>query len=627
MPFDLSVFNNTIQTKLDDTSEVKDILILSKTVGVQNQVELLDSTIKTIENSLINKAEVNALASKADLVNGKVPNAQLGISASLSSLLDSKATLVNGKIPSSLLPSVAITEYLGVATSEAELLAFTGANKGDWASRTDTNSTWIVIGDDASQISSWTELAANPNQALDSLSDIDITNVINGHLLMFNSQSNSWVNLSLDDAGISPSNHNHEGTYVPLTVYPTVVEYTVTANSSSSLTIVDDNGSSILIGNPGQTVKITNPFTSSPLGVSSTTPSVTITSFSEGISNNQSTDNTLNINVNDLLLNSFFIYSVAYPSLSIQFNKGSGFANLIHSHDYSLSSHNHHLTYARLDANNSYSGNQVILTNNNADALTVSNTGSGNAVVINGNTQLNGGVEITGNIIPSSDSVYNLGSETNKFHSLYVSGNTIYIQDKALTIEDDVIKVLRPTKFDGPTGDFNGSSDMGGNYVESENDFSLITQQVNQGFSITLTKESSEITSINIKAYRDSTLALDKSFSITEFSQQFDLTSFVRGGVETLEESDILSKLEDVGVNGDDQYTYFKSPDNPSLNLNFKTTNANLEKKSRFYKLTAKKNGSTSSADLFVDSFEKNLLSSVSRTVDLNTGDITFSFS
>ena len=47
----------------------------------------------------------------------------------------------------------------------------------------------------------------------------------------------------------------------------------------------------------------------------------------------------------------------------------------------------------------------------------------------------------SGNIIPSANSVYSLGSITNQWHHLYVSSNTIYIGGTALTIANGNLTV------------------------------------------------------------------------------------------------------------------------------------------------------------------------------------------
>ena len=98
---------------------------------------------------------------KGDVGLGNVDNTSdlnKPISTATQNALDLKADLVGGVIPNSQLPSLAITEYLGAVASEAAMLALTG-QRGDWAIRTDTGSTWIITNDGGSLIGDWTELA------------------------------------------------------------------------------------------------------------------------------------------------------------------------------------------------------------------------------------------------------------------------------------------------------------------------------------------------------------------------------------------------------------------------------------------------------------------------------------
>ena len=71
--------------------------------------------------------------------------------------LSLKADLVAGKIPVSQIPSIALTEYLGVAADQAAMLAL-GGQKGDWCNRTDSQSTWIITGSNSANLADWTEL-------------------------------------------------------------------------------------------------------------------------------------------------------------------------------------------------------------------------------------------------------------------------------------------------------------------------------------------------------------------------------------------------------------------------------------------------------------------------------------
>jgi len=108
-------------------------------------------------------AEVDALAislgevaSDVSDLSGAVTAAQADADAA-NAALPAKADLVGGVIPTSQIPAIAITEFLGSVASQAAMLALTG-QKGDWAVRTDTSTTWIITGNTPSNISSWTEI-------------------------------------------------------------------------------------------------------------------------------------------------------------------------------------------------------------------------------------------------------------------------------------------------------------------------------------------------------------------------------------------------------------------------------------------------------------------------------------
>jgi len=81
--------------------------------------------------------------------------------------LAAKADLVGGVVPTSQLPSLAVTEYLGSVSSQSALTSLTG-QKGDWAIRTDTGSTWVITANTGSNISDWVELAT-PADAVSSV--------------------------------------------------------------------------------------------------------------------------------------------------------------------------------------------------------------------------------------------------------------------------------------------------------------------------------------------------------------------------------------------------------------------------------------------------------------------------
>jgi hypothetical protein len=69
------------------------------------------------------------------------------------------ATLDSGsKLTVSQLPDLAITEYLGDSANEAAMLAKVG-QKGDWTTRTDLGTVWVITGTDPTQVGSWTQLS------------------------------------------------------------------------------------------------------------------------------------------------------------------------------------------------------------------------------------------------------------------------------------------------------------------------------------------------------------------------------------------------------------------------------------------------------------------------------------
>lgn len=63
----------------------------------------------------------------------------------------------DGKLTASQLPDLAVSDYLGSVASQTAMLALTG-QKGDWCTRSDLGTTWVISGVNPASISSWTEL-------------------------------------------------------------------------------------------------------------------------------------------------------------------------------------------------------------------------------------------------------------------------------------------------------------------------------------------------------------------------------------------------------------------------------------------------------------------------------------
>lgn len=65
---------------------------------------------------------------------------------------------LTGLVPTSALPALAVVEYLGAASNQAAMLALVG-QRGDWCTRVDLGTTWVITGDTPSQLASWTALS------------------------------------------------------------------------------------------------------------------------------------------------------------------------------------------------------------------------------------------------------------------------------------------------------------------------------------------------------------------------------------------------------------------------------------------------------------------------------------
>lgn len=66
-------------------------------------------------------------------------------------------TDLSGTVPPAALPPLAVIDYLGPAGNQAAMLALAG-QKGDWTTRTDLGTVWIITGSDPTQLASWTQL-------------------------------------------------------------------------------------------------------------------------------------------------------------------------------------------------------------------------------------------------------------------------------------------------------------------------------------------------------------------------------------------------------------------------------------------------------------------------------------
>lgn len=102
-------------------------------------------TYLTLTSATNSYATISSLGTAAFL--------NVGVAANNVPQLDS-----NGKLQSSTIPDIAIVQYLGSVASQAAMLALVG-QQGDWCIRTDLGTTWVITGNNPTQLSSWTQLS------------------------------------------------------------------------------------------------------------------------------------------------------------------------------------------------------------------------------------------------------------------------------------------------------------------------------------------------------------------------------------------------------------------------------------------------------------------------------------
>ena len=72
------------------------------------------------------------------------------------------ATLgADSKLTASQVPAIAVTEYLGAVASQAAMLALTG-QAGDWCTRTDLGTNWVISTSEPNSICSYMFSILNP---------------------------------------------------------------------------------------------------------------------------------------------------------------------------------------------------------------------------------------------------------------------------------------------------------------------------------------------------------------------------------------------------------------------------------------------------------------------------------
>lgn len=134
----VSIDTDLNQFRLHDGSTVGGIVVVSQ--------EMVDSIQLALDTLVI--GDIDSLQTALD---DKVDDSDVGVANGLATL-DAQ-----GRLTQTQLPDLAIVEFLGEVADQTAMLALTG-QRGDWITRTDTSTVWILIDDDASILSNWKEI-------------------------------------------------------------------------------------------------------------------------------------------------------------------------------------------------------------------------------------------------------------------------------------------------------------------------------------------------------------------------------------------------------------------------------------------------------------------------------------
>jgi len=96
-----------------------------------------------------------------------------------------------------------------------------------------------------------------------------------------------------------------------------------------------------------------------------------------------------------------------------------------------------------------------------------------------GNGNFSGSFVPTGHVLPSSNEVYDLGSNSKRFRELYLSGSSIYIGNKKLTIQNNLLKVVDSASGEPSATDFSGS--FSGSFLGSFNGTATTASYISAG--------------------------------------------------------------------------------------------------------------------------------------------------
>lgn len=214
--------------------------------SVQNTLTLADSALQAVPSQFVDDTELAAAIAQITAASlGAATTSQLSavstvanaaIPSTQKAAVNGVATLgSDGKLVAGQLPDIAIMDYLGASANQAAMLAKTG-QKGDWTTRTDLGTVWIITGADPTQLASWTQLTY-PTAPVTSV--FGRTGAITG---------------SPSDVGAAPLVHTHVAT--DITDSTTIGRSVLTAASTGAArTAIGAGTSDLALGTSSTTAK------------------------------------------------------------------------------------------------------------------------------------------------------------------------------------------------------------------------------------------------------------------------------------------------------------------------------------------------------------------------------------
>jgi hypothetical protein len=117
-------------------------------------LDYIDQEIAAFKVTVVNTVESGSMSA---VTSGAVAAALTGKANTAD--LASKADLVGGKLPVSQLPTIDVGEFMGKVSNQAAMTAVTAARKSDWVNRLDNGKIYVLTTDDPTVAGNWVDLA------------------------------------------------------------------------------------------------------------------------------------------------------------------------------------------------------------------------------------------------------------------------------------------------------------------------------------------------------------------------------------------------------------------------------------------------------------------------------------